>query len=136
VPAWHKESRNYKVRPYLLQILIFINTPPLASDLAITMLRFTSLAVLSGLVSFVLADAQIPYYPNVTDPNFPLGSRCIDYCAFLNPRQICPGHPLDVNCLCEVYNERLPPVFTPLRNVQPLIVVSTMLGCEERHGWQ
>jgi len=74
------------------------------------MQRFNSLVVLLGLCVNALDASAMPYYPNVTDPNFPLGSRCIDYCAFLNPGQICPGHPLDVNCLCEVYNQRLAPV--------------------------
>jgi hypothetical protein len=72
--------------------------------------RFDSLATLVGLAFAGVVAAQIPYFPNVTDPNFPLGSRCIDYCAFLKPDELCPGHPADVSCLCEVYNQRLAPV--------------------------
>lgn len=113
--AWHTEFRKkYKLRTPNIRVIITATSPSNVN----TMQRFTSPIVLLGLSAIALAAAQIPYYPNITDPNFPLGSRCIDYCAFLRPGQICPGHPLDVNCLCEVYNERLSPViFAPLLKI-------------------
>ena len=76
------------------------------------MFKLATLIPIFALVPFIslVLAAQIPYFPNVTDPNFPLGSRCIDYCAFLRPGQICPTRRLDVACLCEVYNARLLPV--------------------------
>ena len=77
------------------------------------MFKLSILATIITLIPFLsFVSAQIPYFPNITDPNFPLGSRCIDYCAFLRPGQICPGHVSDVNCLCEVYNARLLPVLS------------------------
>jgi len=75
------------------------------------MFKFSALGTIGTLIpllSFVVA--QIPYFPDITNPNFPMGSRCIDYCAFLRPGEICPGRALDVRCLCEVYNVRLSPV--------------------------
>lgn len=77
------------------------------------MFKLSILVTIFTLTPFLsLVSAQIPYYPNITDPNFPLGTRCIDYCAFLNPGQICPTRRTDVNCLCEVYSVRMPAVST------------------------
>jgi hypothetical protein len=70
-----------------------------------------------ALIPFLaFVSAQIPYFPNVSDPNFPLGSRCIDYCGDLTPAFICPDRPTDVACLCEVYDIRLPAVLPLLCN--------------------
>jgi hypothetical protein len=74
------------------------------------------LAILA-LLSSVFADAAIvkgiPDLPPVYDPSFPNGTRCYDFCVLLgSPNALCPGHPDDINCLCNVYNVRLPAVFS------------------------
>jgi hypothetical protein len=55
--------------------------------------------------------SPIPTIPPVYDPSYPNGTRCYDYCVLLgSPNQLCPGHPDDIECLCNVYNVRLPAV--------------------------
>lgn len=73
------------------------------------MFKISALFALVALLHQVSAGAKLPFFPDVYDTNATyVQGRCIDYCAFLRPDQICPRNPLDVACLCYVYNIRLP----------------------------
>jgi len=84
------------------------------------LLTLISIIASTRLFSYVAA-ADIPAYPEIWDPNFPM-NRCVDFCAFLRhkclfmlmltnrPGQICPTRRTDVECLCDVFNIRLPAV--------------------------
>ena len=75
-------------------------------------------ALVAALLLQVSAGAKLPFFPDVYDTNATyVQGRCIDYCAFLRPDQICPRNPLDVACLCYVYNIRLPAVQGPNTHV-------------------
>jgi len=72
------------------------------------------LSALFTLVTLLLqvSAVDIPFFPDVYDTNATyVQGRCIDYCAFLRPAQICPRNPLDITCLCYVYDIRLPAVY-------------------------
>jgi len=74
------------------------------------MIKISALFTLIGLCLQVSA-ISIPFFPDVYDTNATyVQGRCIDYCAFLKPDQICPRNPLDISCLCYVYDIRLPAV--------------------------
>jgi hypothetical protein len=70
---------------------------------------FNLVAILALLPFFGQVLGDIPAIPQVWDPNYPL-NRCVDYCAFLRPGEICPKERTNANCLCTVYNIRLPAV--------------------------
>lgn len=67
-----------------------------------------TLFTLFPFLSTVFAQT-IPSYPDVWDPAYPM-NRCVDFCAFLRPGQICPAERYNPNCLCSVYNIRMPAV--------------------------
>ena len=98
---------------------------------------YTLIAFLALLPFLATVHAQVPTYPAVWDSAYPM-NRCIDFCAFLRPGQICPAEPHNANCLCSVYNIRLPAVL-PLRlflspcGSRILLVVRRMLEVEERY---
>jgi hypothetical protein len=76
----------------------------------INMFKLAALfCLLSFTPLFAHAAPQVPDYPDVWNPNYPL-NRCVDFCAFLRPGQICPKDRNNPNCLCAVYNIRLPAV--------------------------
>src|SRR5579859_7804377 len=94
---------------------------------------FITFFTLLPLLTYVsAANETAPDIPGVWDPEYP-NNRCIDYCAFLRPGQICPKAPRDIECLCTVYNIRMPAVPSPFTRTN---IVSTMLGSEERHDWK
>jgi hypothetical protein len=70
---------------------------------------FTLVTLLSVIPFFSAVIAQVPAFPDVWDPRYPM-NRCIDFCAFLRPGLICPAERANPNCLCAVYNIRLPAV--------------------------
>ena len=77
------------------------------------MFKISTLFALVAFLLQVFAD-HLPFFPDVYDTNATyVQGRCIDYCAFLRPDQICPRNPLDIACLCYVYNIRLPAVQNP-----------------------
>jgi hypothetical protein len=84
---------------------------PFASSTSNMLKPFTLIALLALLPFLATVHAQVPTYPPVWDSIYPM-NRCIDFCAFLRPGQICPAEPHNANCLCSVYNIRLPAVPT------------------------
>lgn len=113
------------------------SSPPTKSPFAShNMLKpFALIALLTLLPFLATVHAQVPTYPAVWDSAYPM-NRCIDFCAFLRPGQICPAEPHNANCLCSVYNIRLPavlPLFLSPCGSRILLVVRRMLEVEERY---
>lgn len=102
-------SRIKRVVPHSLVTLRF--NLVLNSYLPIMFKLSVLFAILTILLQVSAVVVHIPFFPDVYDTNATyVQGRCIDYCAFLRPDQICPRNPLDATCLCYVYDIRLPAV--------------------------
>ena len=92
--------------------------------------NFTLVTLLALLPFLSTVFSQVPSYPDVWDSAYPM-NRCVDFCAFLRPGQICPTERYNPNCLCSVYNIRLPAVPTIFFHRRSLQTVHRMLEVEE-----
>ena len=109
-----ENSINHVLSTHLTHIIILCYYHTFTSQLQLHLFEMSKLFTLLTLLSLIhhLSPvlAQVPSIPSIWDPSYPL-NRCIDFCAFLRPGQICPAERNNPNCLCAVYNIRLPAVY-------------------------
>ena len=134
-------SINHVLSTHLTRInILFPTTSTLLSHhnfncISSNMSKLFALLTLLCLLRYPSAVlAQVPPIPSIWDPTYPM-NRCIDFCAFLRPGLICPAERYNPNCLCAVYNIRLPAVY-PSQGLN-LMTVRGMLESEECDccGW-